>query len=115
MSRDPAYLLDILKAARLVQEFVEGMDRTAFDDDLKTQSAVIRQLEIIGEATRRLSSAFRASHPDIPWQSMAGMRSVLIHDYDQVDMDDVWNTIANDIPALIAQVEPLTRLGNPDQ
>ena len=59
MSRDPAYLLDILKAARLVQEFVEGMDRTAFDDDLKTQSAVIRQLEIIGEATRRLSSYCR--------------------------------------------------------
>jgi len=51
MSRDPAYLLDILRAAQLVQEFVEGMDKAAFDDAVKTQSAVIRQLEIIGEAT----------------------------------------------------------------
>jgi len=115
MSRDPAYLLDILKAARLVQEFVVGTDKAAFDNDLKTQHAVIRQLEIIGEATRRLSPAFRTSHPEIPWQLMAGMRSVLIHDYDQVDMDDVWNTVANDIPALIAQIEPLTQSGNPEQ
>jgi uncharacterized protein with HEPN domain len=55
------------------------------------QSAIIRQLEIIGEATKHLSAAFRGNHPDIPWQKMAGMRDILIHAYDAVDLDEVWN------------------------
>ncbi len=83
------------------------MDRPTFDQDLKTQDAVIRRVEIIGEATRRLSLEFRAAHPDIPWQAMAGMRSRLIHDYDEVSLNLVWDVIQQDIPTLIAQVEPL--------
>jgi uncharacterized protein with HEPN domain len=79
MSRDLAYLLDILQQARLIQNFVQGMDKPTLEHDVKTQYAVIRAIEIIGEATRRLSPEFRADHPEIPWRQMAGMRSVLIH------------------------------------
>ena len=107
MERDAATLLDVLNAARLIRQFVEGMSRDAFDDDLKTQAAVVRQVEIIGEATKRLSDGFRSSHPEIPWKKMAGMRDVLIHAYDEVDLDEVWNVAQNAVPELIAQIEPL--------
>jgi len=70
-SRDLSYVADILAAARLVQMFVEAADRDTFETDLMRQSAVMRQLEIIGEATKRLSEAFRASCPEIPWRQMA--------------------------------------------
>lgn len=115
MPRDLTYVLDILIAARRVQEYMSGMDRPTFDQDIKTQDAVIRRIEIIGEATRRLSQEFRAAHPDIPWQDMAGMRSRLIHGYDEVSLNLVWDVIQHDIPALIAQVEPLIPPDEPDE
>jgi uncharacterized protein with HEPN domain len=107
MERDEGSLLDILEAAKLVRQFVEGMSREAFDDDAKTQAAVVRQIEIVGEATKRVSAAFRSTHLDIPWKKMAGMRDVLIHAYDEVDLDEVWNVAQNAVPELIAQIEPL--------
>ncbi|MAT98823.1 MAG: hypothetical protein CL608_16895 [Anaerolineaceae bacterium] len=107
--RDESYLLDILTACRLIQSFVADMDRDAFDDDLKTQSAVIRQFEILGEATKRLSEELRASQPDIPWRQMAGMRDILIHAYDHVDLDQVWYATQASIPALIPQIEALIK------
>jgi uncharacterized protein with HEPN domain len=106
-SNDVSYLADILQAARLVQSFVEGADKASFELDLMRQSAVIRQIEIIGEATKRLSDSFRASQPDIPWRSIAGMRDILIHAYDHVDLDEVWNTVTLAIPDLITKIEPL--------
>lgn len=66
MQRDLVFLLDILQSAEMIQMFVRGMDKAAFDDDVKTQDAVIRRIEVIGEAVRRLSMGFRAAHPDIP-------------------------------------------------
>lgn len=105
--RDESYLVDILKAVQLIEEFVVGMDQQAFDGDLKTQSAVIRQLEIIGEATKRLSDTFRTQHPDIPWRQMAGMRDVLIHAYDHVDIDEVWNVVQQALPDVAARIQPL--------
>ena len=106
-ANDISYLTDILQAARLVQIFVEGVDKATFDRDLMRQSAVVRQIEIIGEATKRLSETFRAKHPDIPWRSMAGMRDILIHAYDHVDLNEVWHTATLAIPDLIAKIEPL--------
>lgn len=106
-SNDASYLTDILQAARLVQIFVEGIDKMSFEQDLIRQSAVIRQIEIIGEATKRLSESFRASQPDIPWRSMAGMRDILIHAYDHVDLNEVWNTATLAIPDLISKIESL--------
>ena len=105
--RDLTYLVDILEAARLVQTFVTGVDKEMFDADLMRQSAVARQIEIIGEATKRLSAEFKARHADIPWRQMAGMRDILIHAYNHVDLDEVWRTATIAIPSLIEHIEPL--------
>ncbi|MBI1930734.1 DUF86 domain-containing protein [Candidatus Poribacteria bacterium] len=107
MPRDLTYLADILQAARLVLTFVENRTKAHFFADLMCQSAVIRQIEIIGEATKRLSEAFRNDHVEIPWHQMAGMRDVLIHAYDHVDLEEVWKTVKKDIPQLISMIEPL--------
>ena len=105
--RDQDYVVDILSAARLIRMFLMDRERDGFETDLMCQSAVIRQLEIIGEATKRLSITFRANYPHIPWQKMAGMRDILIHAYDAVDLDEVWNALTRSIPQLIQQLEPL--------
>ena len=107
MPRDEATLLDIVQAARLVIEFKQGMDRSAFLADVKTQSAVLHQLMVIGEAVKRLSQDFRARHPQVPWALIAAMRDKLIHAYDIVDLDEVWKTAEADIPELLSAIEPL--------
>lgn len=107
MQRDITVLLDIVQAARLVLAFKEGMTRVTFGKDLKTQSAVLHQLVVIGEAVKRLSPEFRASHMDIPWSAIAGMRDHLIHGYDVVDLQEVWKTATVDVPDLLTALEPL--------
>ena len=107
MSRDEATLADILKAARLVVSFVQGIDKAAFMADAKTQSAVLHQLLVLGEAVLRLTAEFCQRQPGIPWRQIAGMRNILIHEYDDVDLEEVWRTVGTDIPALIAHVGAL--------
>jgi uncharacterized protein with HEPN domain len=107
MPRDEATLLDIVTAGRRVLEFKAGMEKEEFLDDLKTQSAVLHQLMILGEATKRLSLETRQSAPEIPWQLIAGMRDNLIHGYDDVDLEEIWKTSEQDIPFLVAGVERL--------
>jgi uncharacterized protein with HEPN domain len=99
--RDDATLYDTLTAARLIRLFCADMTPTGFLSDLKTQSAVLHQILIIGEATKRLSPETRQTHHEIPWRLMAGMRDRLIHGYDDVDMDQVWQTVQKDIQQLI--------------
>ena len=105
--RDSSALVDIYNAAKKVQAFSAGFDRKAFFADDRTQSAVQHQLMIIGEAVKRLSPTFRKEHPEIRWTPMAGMRDILIHAYDTVDLDEVWRTVTVDIPGLIASLIPL--------
>ena len=105
--RDRATVLDIVAAARLVLQFVRGLDYAGFLADRKTQSAVIHQLLVIGEAAKRLSPEFKSAHAGIPWQSIARMRDKMIHHYDAVDIREVWKAIEADIPKLLAAVEPL--------
>src|SRR5579859_3738570 len=107
MPRDDASLVDIDRAAHLIGVFIAGTGRDTFDHDLKTQSAVLHQLMIIGEAVKRLSAEYRALHPEIPWTKIAGMRDLLIHVYDAVDLDQVWTTATKDIPALRKTLRPL--------
>lgn len=91
-NRDAATLLDLAKAAQKVLEFKQGMDKAAFLEDAKTQSAIVYQLLIVGEAVKRLSQDFCKHHSKIPWAPIAGMRDNLIHNYDDVDLDEVWKT-----------------------
>ncbi|MDP9143178.1 MAG: DUF86 domain-containing protein [Actinomycetota bacterium] len=79
----------------------------AFLIDLKTQSTVLHQVTVIGEAVKRLSQAFRDRHPILPWSLMAGMRDQLIHAYDTVDLDEVWKTATRDVPEVLITLEPL--------
>ena len=106
MTRDDAHLLDIL--TRLAIEFKGPADKPEFLEDSKTQSAVLHQLLIIGEAVKRISPDFRAAHPQVPWRLIAGTRDKLIHFYEGVDMEEVWKMVTSDLPVLIGQIEPLT-------
>jgi uncharacterized protein with HEPN domain len=100
-NRDLASLVDIVKAAQKVLQYKAGMDKSTFLEDDKTQSAVVFQLLIIGEAVKRLSSDLRSQHPAIPWSLIARMRDNLIHRYDDIDLDEVWKTAETDIPDLL--------------
>ncbi len=107
MQRDEAYLLDILIAARKALKFLEDITWEGFERSELHQHAVIRPLEIIGEAARRVSQQTRDAHPEIPWEQMIGMRNRLIHEYFRVNMTTVWETVQNDLPRLITLIEPL--------
>ncbi len=100
-------LLDILKAGRLAVDFGGGLDGAGFQRDAKTQSAILHQLAIIGEAVKRLSPEFRSRCPAIPWKSVAGMRDKLIHAYDAVDLEEVWKIVTVELPHLIEVLAPL--------
>jgi uncharacterized protein with HEPN domain len=99
-------LLDIATTARLVLELTEGMDEADFLDEIKTQSSVLHQLMVLGEAVKRLSDDFCAHHPEIPWTLMAGMRDKLIHGYAIVDLEGLWSTDNRDVPDLLHWLEP---------
>ena len=107
MPRDDAHLLDIVKAARLAIEFKGTADKAGFLEDAKTQSAVLHQLLIIGEAVKRISPEFRAAHPEVPWKPIARTRDKLIHFYEDVDPEEVWKMVTTDLPELIRRIEPL--------
>ncbi|MBI4783953.1 MAG: DUF86 domain-containing protein [Oscillatoriophycideae cyanobacterium NC_groundwater_1537_Pr4_S-0.65um_50_18] len=106
-NRDTATLLDIERAAQKVLRYKQGLDKAIFMEDDKTQSAIVFQLLILGEAVKRLSQDFRTQHPGIPWSLIAGMRDNLIHEYDDIDWNEVWNTANSDIPRLLILLEPL--------
>lgn len=101
MTRDETiYLKHILDAIEKIETYVSGFDESEFMETSLVQDAVIRQLEIVGEATKRLSAGVKAKKPEIQWQSIAGMRDKLIHDYFGVDIRTVWITDIDDLPPL---------------
>lgn len=102
--RDDATLLDIRRACELVAQFIEGFNEQAFLADSKTQSAVLHQILLLGEAAKRLSVAARDRFPSVPWKQISGMRDRLIHGYDSVDLIEVWNTASRDVPDLLKAV-----------
>jgi uncharacterized protein with HEPN domain len=96
-----------LKAARLAIEFKGPADKAEFLEDAKTQSTVLHQLLIVGEAVKRISPEFRAAHPEVPWKLIAGTRDKLIHFYEGVDLEEVWKIVTSDLPELIRLIGPL--------
>jgi uncharacterized protein with HEPN domain len=105
MPKDNAYLKDILEAARAIRRFLDGIRLEQFKANEEKYEAVTRKFEIIGEAARRLSPDARNEFPEIPWRLITAMRNILIHDYDSVDLDVVYNTAQRDLPPLIARLD----------
>ena len=109
MKSDEVYLKHILDAIEKIESYVAvGYD--AFLATSHWQDATIRQLEIIGEATKRLSQDLRSQHPQIPWRRIAGLRDVLIHNYMGVDLEAVWGITQKDLPSLKRQVQRILNL-----
>jgi uncharacterized protein with HEPN domain len=103
---DTLYLRHIHEAIVRIQEFTsEGED--VFRRDLMTQDAVIRNLQVIGEAAKKVSVETRAAHPAVPWKSMTGMRDRIVHDYFGVSLEIVWDVVANHLPAIRLQLQKL--------
>ena len=94
------FLRDILEATARILTYTAKMNYEQFWDDTKTQDAVVRNLEIIGEATKNLSTQLRATYPNVPWNGMAGIRDRLIHGYFGVNYDIVWDIITTELPSL---------------
>jgi uncharacterized protein with HEPN domain len=99
-SRDRAWLWDMLEASEAIQQFIDGRTFSDYQDDHLLRSAVERQIEIIGEASRRISPATREAHPQIPWHGIIGQRNVLAHEYDSVLHESVWALAVRRIPEL---------------
>jgi len=104
---DNVRIRHILDAAREAASFAGGRRRMDLDTDRKLNLSLVRLLEIVGEAARSLSPEFRETHPNLPWKKMVGMRDRLIHGYYDVNLDVVWETIIEDLPPLIAQLEKI--------
>jgi uncharacterized protein with HEPN domain len=108
MEKDESvYLQHILDAIAKIESYLSGVNEAAFSHQSMVQDAVIRQLEIIGEAVKRISLGLRSRQPHIPWQDVAGMRDKLIHDYFGVDLEKVWLTAKDDLPGVKRAVEDL--------
>ena len=102
-----AFLNDILEAAKRITLYTDNIPYEAFLSDIKTQDAVVRNLEIIGEATKQIPDEIRQHAPHIPWKSITGMRDKLIHQYFGVNLDIVWNVVQDDLPKLVEAIESI--------
>lgn len=101
------FLFDIVKSIEEIERHTAGMSQADFLKDIKTQDAVIRRLEIIGEAVKNISPHFKSAYPRVLWQDIAGMRDILIHEYFGVDFDIVWDVVARNLPKLKKQIEKM--------
>lgn len=105
------YLKHMLEAVRLVQTYIDGMDQTAFLQDKRTQQAVVLNILVIGEAATKIVQQypeFIATHSEVPWHNMRGMRNKLAHGYFDIDLEVVWSTVKNSLPTLDAQLAAIT-------
>ena len=104
---DNVRIRHIFEAAHEAVAFSHGRSRADLDSDRRLNLSLVRLLEIVGEAARGISPDFRKAHPDLPWKSMVGMRDKLIHAYFDINLDVVWETVTQDLPPLITQLEKI--------
>ena len=102
------YINDLTEACDDILSFTKGMSYSDFASDKKTINAVIRSLEVIGEATKNLPESFRSNYPDVPWKQMAGMRDKLIYNYFGIDIQMVWQAVEKHIPHILALIREIT-------
>jgi uncharacterized protein with HEPN domain len=107
MQRDQQSIIDIVDSINLIFEYTKDGDWQDFGSNIKDQDAVVRRLTIIGEATKRLSTDFRIQHPEIPWKQMAGLRDVVVHDYDDLKLDVIRDIIELELPSVLQKLLPL--------
>jgi uncharacterized protein with HEPN domain len=105
--RDKDFLGDIKEAMDLIASYSKGLTYKKFLADRKTQDAVVRNFEVIGEAAKNISSALKAKYPEIPWKSIAGLRDKLIHFYFGIDYKIVWNISKKELPKLSQQIKKI--------
>lgn len=108
-TKEEAFLKDMQEAIRRIQAYTEETDYDAFCADIKTQDAVMRNLEIIGKATKQLSETVRQQAPHIPWRNIARMRDKLIHHYFGVNLDIVWHVVQDDLTPLTTAIDSILR------
>jgi uncharacterized protein with HEPN domain len=105
MSRElRIFLEDIKESIDRIEEYIHDMDKEHFMRDIRTQDAIIRRLEIIGEAVKNIPEDFRCKYPDIPWKQIAGMRNVLTHGYFGINLERIWTVVKGDLPELKLKV-----------
>jgi uncharacterized protein with HEPN domain len=109
MKEDIAFIEHILLCIDKIQEYTKNLTAQDFNNNELIQDAVIRNIEIIGEATKKISNDLKLQYREIPWKEMSGMRDKLIHDYFGVDVDVVWKTVNEDIPYLKALIENIDK------
>ena len=107
LRNDDAYLLDMLLAARDGVRFATGLTFAQFQGSRLQQYAILKAIEIVGEAAAHISVDTKSSHPGVPWTEIIGMRNRLVHGYFEVDIERVWGTVQYDLPRLISHIEPL--------
>ena len=112
MKNDLKYLLHIMESIVLIDRFLEGFSKTEFNNNVEKQFAVVRGLEIIGEAVKNLSSSFRKKYPQITWRDIAGTRDILIHAYFSVDVGLVWDIVKKDLPSLKEKIKEIIQKEN---
>jgi len=103
------FLKDILGSVENIRSFSKGLDKAGLKNNRLKQSAIVREIEIIGEAVKNLPISFREKYSSVPWRDIAGMRDVIIHSYFDIDLDAVWKTIKDDLPRLGYQIESILK------
>ena len=107
MWRDKQALIDILTAIQKTLQYAQGIGRQGLQQNDEKQAAILYRLIIVGEATKRLSMGLREQYPTVLWRQMAGLRDVVIHDYDELDFDILWNVIHVNLPEILPEIQSI--------
>ncbi len=108
MKKDPiVFIGHILESIQLIEEYAARLTADTFKQDRPMQDAIIRRLEIIGEAVKNLPAPFRAKYPEVPWKEMAGMRDILVHEYFDVDLSLTWSVVCRELPSVKEKLQAI--------